>query len=132
MKDDNELSPVDHLSDDTFRLAEDMCAKLSSKLSLDKRGHAVFYNGAFTDLLSIGRREIRVTVADLEGQPWLTLIAEEPIPATSDGLLVYRVPPSEDRRYVGRIRLSRKGLRGDEDQGRYFAVFDIIRDARRS
>ncbi|MGY6553826.1 MAG: hypothetical protein ACXIUM_04805 [Wenzhouxiangella sp.] len=132
MKDKTELSPLDLLSADTFRMADEMCANLSTQLSLDKRGQAVFFNGAFTDLRSVGRRQIRVTVADLGGQPWLTLIADREIPATQEGLLVFKVPPSDDRRYVGKVRLSRPGRRVGDDPEQYFAVFDIERDARRS
>lgn len=131
MKDKSDLSPLDQLSQDTFRMADEMCANLSTQLSIDKRGQAVFFNGAFTDLNSVGRQQIRATVAEIGGQPWLTLIADREIPPTQQGLLVFKVPPSDDRRYVGRVRLSRRGLRVGDDPEQFFAMFEVDRDARR-
>jgi len=131
MKHDSDLSPVDQISQDTFRLAEKMCAQLSSTLTLDKRDRAVFYSGAFTDLGLPTRREFKVTVADLADQPWLTLIADAVLPVTERGLLVYKVRPDQDRRYLGRLHLCRTGKRQDDHAERFFAVFDIVRDARR-
>ena len=130
MKDKSELNPVELLSEDTFRMAEEMCANLSSQLSIEKRGHAAFFNGAFIDLNSVGRRQILVTVAKVDGQPWLTLIADGKIPVTQRGLLVFKLPPDEDRRYVGRVRLCRRGLRAGDNPEQYFAMFDIEQDAR--
>lgn len=131
MKDKSDLSPVDQLSADTFRMAEEMCANLSTQLSIDKRGQAVFFNGAFTNLHSVGHQQIPATVADISGQPWLTLISDQEIAPTQQGLLVFKVPPSDDRRYFGRVRLSRRGLRAGDDPEQFFAVFEIDRDVRR-
>ncbi len=131
MKDKDQLQPSELMSSETLKLADEMCERLSTELSLDKRGQAVFYNGAFTDLKSVSRREYPVTVADLNGQPWLTLIAQDRLPETDDGLLVYRMPLQENRRFVGRVQLSRPGRREGDLPDQFFAVFDILRDARR-
>jgi len=130
-RDEDELQPSELLTEETMRRAEELSAGLSEQFSLDRRGEAVFYSGAFTDLDSVAHREYRVTVADLGGQPWLTLISDQQLPLTNNGLLVYNIPPQEGRRYLGRIEKSRPGLRGAEDAGRFFALFDIVRDARR-
>lgn len=131
MRDKNELNPVDQLSPDTFKRAEDLCARLSSQLSLDKRGQARFFNGALMDLGSLSRRETLLTVADFADLPWFTLITDQPLPTTEQGLLVFKIPPNEDRRYLGRIRVTRPGRRRDDGEDRHFAVFEIVRDARR-
>ncbi|TVS11671.1 MAG: hypothetical protein EA419_07475 [Wenzhouxiangella sp.] len=131
MKDKDELQPSELMSSETLKLADEMCERLSSELSLDKRGKAVFYNGAFTDLASAARHEHPVTVADLNGQPWLTLIGHDHLPETDDGLLVYRMPLQENRRFVGRVHLSRPGRREGDQPDQFFAVFDIRRDVRR-
>lgn len=131
MKDKDELDPSEQLTADTFKRAEELCARLSSTLTLDKRGHARYFNGALVDLGSVSRRETLLTVADFADQPWLTLITEGALPLTEQGLLVYKVPPNDDRRYVGRIRISRPGRRHDDAPDRHFAVFEIVHDARR-
>ena len=131
-QDDDELRPSDWLTEDTIRRADEMYKNLSEQeLRLDRRGEAVFYHGAFTDLASVAQREFMVTVADLRGQPWLTLISELQLPKTEQGLLVFKIPPAEGRRYLGRVQKSRPGLRGTDDAGQFFAIFDIVRDARR-
>lgn len=130
-KDDDGLQAPELLTEETFRLAEEMVERLPSKLSIDKRGKANFYNGAFTDLDSLAHREFSVTVADIEGQPWLTLISRGEVPKTANGLLVYNVPPREGRRYVGRTQASRPGRRQSDPTDEFFTVFDIVRDARR-
>lgn len=130
-RDEDGLQPSDLLSDETLKRAEELYRRLPSNLALDKRGEAMFYNGAFTDLNSLSHREYLVTVADIGGQPWLTLISETELPKTERGLLVYNVPPRDGRRYVGRTQKIRKGLRHMDDAGQFFAVFDIVQDARR-
>ena len=130
-RDEDELQPSDLFTDETIRRAEELSAGLSEPLSLDKRGEGMFYNGAFTDLASVAHREYRVTVADLGGQPWLTLISEDELPLTNEGLLVYNIPPREGRRYLGQIQKTRPGLRGADHSDRFFAIFDIVRDVRR-
>lgn len=130
-RDDDELQPSDLLSEETLRKAEEMYRRLPSKLTLDKRGEGYYYHGAFTDLDSLSHREYRVTVADIGGQPWLTLISDTELPKTQRGLLVFNVPPRDGRRYLGRTQISRRGRRATDNADQFFAVFDIVRDARR-
>lgn len=129
--DDDRLGPADWLSEETLQRAEDMYQRLSSQLQIDKRGEACFYNGAFTDLACLSHRQYPVTVADIREQPWLTLISDSELPKTDRGLLVYNVPPRDGRRYVGHTQDSRLGRRDADNPGRYFTVFEILRDARR-
>lgn len=132
MKDEKDaMDPAEGLGEDVVRKAEDMCRSLSSSLSIDKRGEAAFYNGAFTDLDSLAHRQFPVTVADIGGQPWLTVISDTALPATGNGLLVFNVPPSDSRRYVGRMHAGRPGRREVDAHQRSFALFDILRDVRR-
>lgn len=129
--DDDGLKSSDWLTDETLRRAEALCQRLPSKLGLDKRGGAMVYKGAFTDLNSLSRREYPVQVADIGGQPWLTLISDTQLPKTQRGLLVYNMPPREGRRYIGRTQQIRSGRRQTDDADHCFAVFDIVQDARR-
>ncbi|MFP4207202.1 MAG: hypothetical protein ACLFSC_00990 [Wenzhouxiangella sp.] len=130
-KDDDGLKPTDLLSEETLRKADELCHSLSSHLSIDKRGEANFYRGAFVDLDSLAHRQYEITVADIGGQPWLTVISHDPIPETGNGLLVFNVPPGDHRRYIGHIQTSRRGFRESDGDQQYFAIFDILRDARR-
>lgn len=130
-KDDDALKPTDLLSEATLRKADELCSSLSSGLSIDKRGEAAFYRGAFVDLDSLAHREYQVTVADIGGQPWLTVISDDQIPATGNGLLVFNVAPGDHRRYIGRIQAGRQGWRESDQAHRFFAIFDILQDARR-
>ena len=130
-RDDNGLKPSDLLTEETLRRAEELYRRLPSKLALDKRGEAMFYNGAFTDLDSLSHREYLVRVADIGGQPWLTLISDSELPKTKRGLLVYNVPPRDGRRYIGQTQKIREGRRQTDQPGQFFAIFDIVQDARR-
>jgi hypothetical protein len=129
MADDKD--PYDTFSGDTLRRAEEMCSGLSLELSIDRRGRCKFYNGAITDLDNPNGRNIRVTVADIEGCPWFTLIADQPLEACRKALLVFRVPPGVDMKYIGNHKDARPGKRGDQDKGRYVLTFNIERDARK-
>lgn len=129
-KDDDSLEPTDLLSEETLRKADELYNSLSSSLSIDKRGEAAFYRGAFVDLDSLAHRQYEVTVADIGGQPWLTVISDDQIPGTGNGLLVFNVPPGDHRRYIGRMQTGRRGRRESDQEHRFFAIFDILRDAR--
>ncbi len=123
--------PFDTLSSETLRKAEEMCAGLSTNLSLDRRGRARQYAGALADLDRLGGADIPVTVAEISDHPWLTLIADRPIPECQRALLVFRMPPSDNMKYLGRHGASQPGQRGADDQQRHIVQFDILRDARR-
>lgn len=129
-KDDDALEPTDLISDETVRKADAMCRSLESSLSIDKRGEASVYRGAFTDLDSLAHREYEVTVADIHGQPWLTIISDVVLPQTRNGLLVFHVPPGDHRRYIGKMQEGRRGRRDADGDQQFFALFDILRDAR--
>lgn len=130
MKRDDEWQARDLLSEQTLRKADEMYQSLSSRLSIDKRGEAAFYNGAFTDLDSLSHRQYPLTVVDIGGQPWFTLISDTELPETGNGLLVFRIPPQEQRRYLGRTSASRPGRRSGDTPGQLFTLFDILKDAR--
>lgn len=130
MKNDDEMRPSDLLSKETLRKADEMYESLASRLAIDKRGEASFHAGAFTDLDSLARRQYPVTVVDIDDHPWFTLISEVELPATDNGLLVYQVPPREQRRYLGRTQPSKGGRRTNDPPDRLFTLFDILRDAR--
>lgn len=131
MKKEDSLEPTDLISDETVRKADEMCRSLGSGLSIDKRGEAAFYRGAFTDLDSLAHRQYEVTVADIGGQPWLTVISEVALPQTGNGLLVFHVPPGDHRRYIGKMEEGRRGRREADADHLFFGLFDILRDARR-
>ncbi|TVQ35211.1 MAG: hypothetical protein EA370_09555 [Wenzhouxiangella sp.] len=121
----------DTLTSETMRRAEEMCSGLSLNLSLDRRGQAKLYNGVVTDLDQPRGRNIPVVVAENGDKPWFTLVAEEPLEACRNALLVFRKPPNEHMKYVGRFKAGSPGQRGEEDRDRFVTTFDIIRDARK-
>ena len=121
----------DTLSEETMRRAEELCSGLSLSLSLDRRGQAHLYDGAVTDLDQPRGRNISVVVAENGDKPWFTLISDEPLEACRHALLVFRKPPGQDLKYVGRYKTSSPGKRGEQDRDRFVTTFDILRDARR-
>ncbi len=123
--------PFDTLTSDTLRRAEEMCSGLSLNLSLDRRGKATLHNGVVTDLDQPRGRNIPVVVAEDGDKPWFTLVAEEPLLACSNALLVFRKPPNEIMKYVGRFKNASPGKRGEQDRDRFVTTFDIVRDARK-
>jgi hypothetical protein len=123
--------PFDTLTSDTLRRAEEMCAGLTSSLSLDRRGRSRFFNGAVADLDEPRGDNIAVTVAATDNQPWFTLISDQPLKACKNALLVFRSPPAEDMKYLGSYKDSKPGNRGEQDAGRYVVQFNILRDARK-
>jgi len=131
MRDKELLNPAEGLSEDTLQRAEEMCRALSSSLSIDKRGEATFYNGALQSLVGVAQREFPVTVCDVSGQPWFTLISSDSIPASDDALLVFKMTLSDDRRFVGKLQAGRPGLREQDAGDRYFTIFEPRQDLRR-
>lgn len=123
--------PFETLSDATMRRAEEMCSGLSMNLSLDRRGQALLYNGAVTDLDQPDGLNIPVVVAEDGDKPWFVLVAQEPLAACSNALLVFRKPPNQDMKYIGRFKNASPGKRGERDRNRFVTTFDIIRDARK-
>jgi hypothetical protein len=131
MRDKDRYDVGDRLSEETIRKAEEMCERLSSSLSLDKRGEAVFVNGAVKLLDSVAEREYQVTVCDVSGQPWFTLIAETELPTSDKALLVFKSPLAEHSRYLGTLAASRPGLRAGDHGDRFFSIYEPHQDARR-
>ncbi len=126
---DDDKDPFETFSSHTLKRAEEMCAGLSSGLSLDRRGRSTFYQGAITDLDDTRRRTIPVTVVETDVRPWLTLISDLAVSSCKNALLVYRTPPSKDMKYVGRHKAAEPGKRGDDDRSRFVTRFEILRDA---
>ncbi len=126
----NKDDPFDTFSSETLKRAEEMCAGLSLNMTLDRRGHSKHYSGAVTDLEDPHKRNISVMVAEVDNQPYFTLISDKPLNACRHALLVFRIPPNQDMKYVGKHGDSEPGKRGEEDQHRHVVRFDILRDAR--
>lgn len=127
----HDKDPFDTLTDATLKRAEELCAGLGTSLSIDRRGKARFFRGALTDLDDPLKKDIPVTVAEIEDVPWFTLISDQSLPACNNALLVFRVPPAENMKYIGKHGEFRPGKRGDQDRGRYVVRFNILRDARK-
>lgn len=123
--------PFDTLTDETLRRAEELCSGLETQLSLDRRGKARFFRGALTDLDDLNKKDIPVTVAVIEDVPWFTLISQKSLPACKNALLVFRIPPAEDMKYIGKHGEFEPGKRGERDQGRFVVRFNILRDVRK-
>ncbi|MEE4638426.1 MAG: hypothetical protein V2J42_06775 [Wenzhouxiangella sp.] len=130
MRDKDLPDPAERFSEETLKKAEEMCSGLSLSLSIDKRGEASFYNGAVKALDTVAQREFLVTVCDVNGQPWYTLISSDPLPVSSQGLLVFKVALAEDRRFLGKLMEGRPGLREADAGDRYFTIFEPLEDAR--
>ncbi len=126
---DDDKDPFETFSSNTLKRAEEMCAGLSSGLTLDRRGRSTFYPGAITDLDDTRRRTIPVTVVETDDRPWFTLLLNEALGECKNALLVYRTPPSKDMKYVGRHKAAEPGKRGEDDSGRFVTRFEILRDA---
>lgn len=131
MRDKDLPDPAERFSEETLSKAEQMCKRLSTSLSIDKRGEATFHNGAVKALDVMAQREFLVTVCDVSGQPWFTLISNEPLPVSDRGLLVFKITLSDDRRYLGKLLKSRPGLREEDAGDRYFTIFEPVEDVRR-
>lgn len=131
MRDKDLPDPAERFSEETLRKAEQMCEGLSISLSIDKRGEATFHNGALKALDTMAQREFLVTVCDVSGQPWFTLISNDPLPVSDQGLLVFKITLSDDRRFVGKVLRGRPGLREEDAGDRYFTIFEPVEDVRR-
>lgn len=131
MRDEDKLDPAEGLSDETLQKAEELCKRLSSSLSIDNRGEAMFFNGAVKLLDSVSQREYLVTVCDVNGQPWFTLIGDEAVPTSGKALLVFKSPLSEASRYMGTLGEARPGLRTGDHGDRYFSIYEPREDVRR-
>lgn len=130
MRDKDLPDPAERFSEETLKKAEEMCRGLSVALSIDKRGEATFSNGAVKALDTVAQREFLVTVCDVSGQPWFTLISKEPLPVSDDALLVFKTTLSEDKRYLGKSLEGRPGLREEDAGDRYFTIFEPVQDVR--
>ncbi len=123
--------PFETFSNETLQRAEEMCAGLSSHLSLDRRGQAQQFSGAISDLDDPSGKYIPVLVAEVSDQPRVALISEQPLEPCRTALLVFRLTASGDMKYVGRHGRSRPGQRHEDHGQRHVVQFDILRDARR-
>lgn len=131
-REDREDDIYEFVATDTIKRAEEMCSSLSSTLGLERRGQTTFYQGALSDMNQGNSRFIKVTVADSDpSSDQLTLIAEEPLPSSSNALLVYRAGPGDDLKYLGRHKESRPGERQeDEEHPPHITSYTILRDVR--
>lgn len=120
------------ITSDTVRRAEEMCASLSTKLGLERRGQTTYYEGAISDMEASKVRFTKVTVAETGRNRALTVISEQPLPENRKALLVYRMAPGRDMKYLGRHKASRPGNRQeDREKNRFFTQFDIVQDVRK-
>lgn len=121
------------VSNDTIKRAEEMCSSLSSSIGLERRGQTTFYQGAVSDMNESNSRFRKVTVADsgkLADQ--LTLISDQPLPSSSNALLVFRAGPGDDMKYLGKHADTRPGQRQDDEEvGRHIVTYTILRDVRK-
>lgn len=120
------------ITSDTLRRAEEMCSSLSTSLGLERRGQTTYYPGAISDMNQSGSRFIKVTVAESNQNNTLTVVSDEPLPASNNALLVYRLAPAQDMKYMGRYRDSRRGVRREDTDEQHFTIFEIVQDVRRS
>lgn len=120
------------MNSDTVKRAEELCASMSSTLDLERRGQAIRYEGALSDLSQSGNRFIKVVVADMSGGgDQLTLISDAPLAASTNALLVYRRGPGREFKYLGRHSETHPGQRpDDDDQERHITRYTILRDVR--
>lgn len=129
---DREKKLFEALSDDTVKRAEEMCASLSTTLGLERRGQTTYYQGAVSDMSVSGGRFIKVTVAESGRERNVTVISDEALPESRKALLVYRMAPGNDMKYIGIVGSPRSGNRQDDEPGKqYFARFDILQDVRK-
>lgn len=120
------------LTDDTVKRAEEMCASLSTTLGLERRGQTTYYQGAVSDMTTNSGRFTKVTVAETGRERNVTVISDAPLSETRKALLVYRMAPGNDMKYIGSIGEPRSGNRQDDEPGQqYFARFDIQQDVRK-
>jgi len=127
----SDKDPFEVVSEQTIQRAEAMCAGLESHLHLDRRGNARQYRGLLTDLDDPAQRDIPVTVAEVGQQAWVTVLTDRPFNACDTALLVFRMPPADDRKYLGRHGASRIGRRAGDDGDHYVLTFEIVRDVRK-
>jgi hypothetical protein len=129
---DRDKKLFEALSDETVKRAEEMCASLSTSLGLERRGQTTYYQGAVSDMSVSGGRFVKVTVAESGRERNVTVISDEPLPETRKALLVYRMAPGNDMKYIGIVGAPRPGNRQDDEPGKqYFARFDIMQDVRK-
>jgi hypothetical protein len=130
MQRDKEL--FEALTEDTVKRAEEMCASLSTSLGLERRGQTTYYQGAISDMAANSGRFTKVTVAETGRDRNVTVISDAPLEETRKALLVYRMAPGNDMKYIGIIGSPRNGNRQDDEPGKqYFARFEIVQDVRK-
>lgn len=130
MSRDKEL--FETITSETHRRAEEMCSSLSTNLGLERRGQTTYYQGAVSDMGAGNSRFVKVTVAESGKNKDLTVISETPLNETNKALLVYRLAPGQDLKYLGRHKDSRPGTRQDDDPEKiFFTQFKILQDVRR-
>ena len=125
----NDKDPYTSFNDDTLRRAEEMCKELGSGLSLDRRGQSQVFQGALTDIDDSGERRLAVLVVEQSDQPWVMMIADQPLERCRNALLVFRTGPGQDMKFLGRHDASRPGQRSG-DEGKHVCRFEILRDVR--
>lgn len=122
--------PFNTFSEETLRRAEEMCSELSLDLQIERRGTSRLFNGAISDLDDPQGRVQSLTVAEVDGHHWLTLISDKPLNTQRHALLVFRKSVAEDMKFVGKLGESEPGKRGGDDANRFVTRFDILRDDR--
>lgn len=121
------------VDEETLKRADELVSSLSSTLGLERRGQTTYYQGAVSDMNQPGSRFIKVTVADSgKDNEQLVLVSERPLAASNKALLVFRVGPGHDLKYMGLTDESRPGQRQeDEDKNEFFTVYTINQDVRK-
>jgi len=118
-------------SEEVLKRAEEMSSKISSTVSLDRRGDVEEFAGVISDLAEKSSKPVRVRVAITEENDWLMLISEKALKRSERALLVYRPETGPDIRRIGNHGNSRPGLRQadwDSKESRYFAQYRITRN----
>lgn len=133
MRREDDDNVYEFVSDDTIKRAEEMCSSLSSNIGLERRGQTTYYQGAISDMSTMGGRFSKVTVADSgRSTDQLTLISDKPLAASQNALLVFRSGPGEDMKYLGKHGDTRPGQRQeDEDESKHIVRYTILRDVRK-
>jgi hypothetical protein len=128
---DKDLPDIsERLSDETLKKAEELCQGLSSSLSIDKRGEAVFHDGAVKLLDTPLEKEYLITVCEITDQPWFTVISTHQLPASGKALLVFKSQLAPDSRYLGKLKEGRPGLRSGDAGDQFFSIYEPLQDVR--
>ena len=115
------------LDEETLQRAEAMCSGLSLSLSIERRGQTLLQEGMLDDL-SMDRRPTRVTVAEVPGEPQLTLISSEALGSAEHAMLIVNSAVGQQSRLIGRHSSSRPGRRATDGPDTQVTAFSVERE----